>query len=85
MSASDEWTEWHLTPQGWLAANNRVDFVGTKLKPDPDGSVAVFRYSEYLGSMLGRMRREVHLVRSSGSKEEIEVLTKKFGPCPDHL
>jgi len=28
MSASKEWTEWHLTPTGWVRGSEKVDYQG---------------------------------------------------------
>src|SRR5574343_541972 len=28
MAASSEWTEWHLTPRGWVRGSDQRDFAG---------------------------------------------------------
>ena len=37
MAASNEWTEWHLTPRGWEEGSGRLDGVGvTHAEPPTD-------------------------------------------------
>ena len=84
MSASNEWTEWHLTPEGWVRGSERRDGPGTTLVDYPEGSVLVFRYSEFSGWGMN-IERNCYERRKSGSDEEIKVLLEQHGECPRRL
>src|SRR5260370_29798787 len=36
MSLSNEWTEWHLTPAGWVRGTEKEDFRTVDPEPPPD-------------------------------------------------
>jgi hypothetical protein len=50
MSASREWTEWHLTPDGWVAGAFKTDSDAADV-PAPPNTVLSFCYEEYLAAM----------------------------------
>lgn len=85
MVASNEWTEWHLTPNGWVAGSRREDNVGITKVPDPPGSVAVYTVHEVVGAIGGRWDRDVSLTRKIGTQEEIDRLLAQYGSCPNHV
>lgn len=85
MSASNEWTEWHLTPRGWEMGSARVDFAGITDVPRPADAVLTERYSEVLSSMYGKMDRDVSRVWSCEDAERIRTLFRQHGPCPRKL
>lgn len=83
MSASHEWTEWHLTPSGWVSGSERVDFGGVTEKPAPPDRVLTCRYTERLSSSFSTMDRTVReLWRRPGDDALIASLLKKHGECP---
>jgi hypothetical protein len=83
MSASDEWTEWHLTPRGWEMGSTRVDFSPTRLVAPPPDRVLTFRYRETLSAGISRTSiAKTELWRSEDAVRIRELMTK-FGSCPD--
>jgi hypothetical protein len=53
MSASREWTEWHLTPSGWQRGSKETDFApATKVEP-PEDRVLSCVYKETVASSYG--------------------------------
>jgi hypothetical protein len=85
MSASDEWTEYHLTPRGWEMGSDRVDGQGTTLKDPPADRVVTVRWREYLGSVYGKMKKYHEDVWESDDKAAIGELRRKFGDPPAEL
>lgn len=84
MSASNEWEEWHLTPQGWMAGTAKTDFNRTDVIP-PENRVATFCYTEHLSSAFSKM--ESTWEKAWGTNDaEIEELLEKFGKFPtEHI
>ncbi len=85
MSASDEWTEYHLTPKGWETGSDRVDGQGETLKDPPADRVLTVRWREYLGSVYGKMKRYHEEVWKSDDVTAISALRKQFGEPPSSL
>lgn len=85
MALSDEWTEHHLTENGWVEGSNRVDGAGTTTNIDPDGSLLVCRYSERQLSMFSKMERSVDYIRGDRTDAKVIELLNKCGPCPESL
>jgi hypothetical protein len=46
MAASNEWTEYHLTQNGWVEGSQKRDFGQTIRRPSPEGSVMRVLYHE---------------------------------------
>ena len=86
MSASNEWTEWHLTPQGWERGSEKVDFSDVKAKVRPADAVLTVKWREYLSSMHSqnwdRSHREIW---RSDDKVTMEILSAKYGDAPKSL
>ena len=83
MSASNEWTDHHLTPTGGVAGTSRLDYGPERHVPDPFGSVAVFRYQEHLSSTFSKMDRSVTLMRRIGGEAEVNHLARPHAdPAP---
>jgi len=82
MAASYEWTEWHLTPEGWVRGSNRVDINVVTEVPLPRNRVATFRYSEKMTSPFSDADKYVDEIWMSDQKEVVEGLKKQFGDCP---
>jgi hypothetical protein len=45
MTASREWTEYHLTPAGWMRGSEKTDFDQNEVTPPAD-RVLTMRYVE---------------------------------------
>jgi hypothetical protein len=85
MSASDEWTEWHLTQGGWISGSNQVDFSAAKIVPPPQDRVLTCQYFERLSSGAGRMSAGVKDVWRSDDADLVTSLLELHGACPRSL
>lgn len=85
MAASKEWTEWHLTPQGWVRGSEREDFAETKRRNPPVDRVLTVLYKEVISSACSGLHKNSEETWSSGDKDSILLLKKKFGECPNVL
>jgi hypothetical protein len=85
MSASHEWSEYHLTPEGWKSGSEQQDFAGVQTVPPPSDRVLTCRFHERQSSIYSSLDRWVDEVWRSEDAEAIEELLKKYGPCPEHL
>lgn len=81
---SKEYTEWHLTPSGWVEGNCKLDFVGLKKAPTPEDTVLSKKYKESMASAYSPLVKEITEIWTNGNEEEITELEKKF-PFPNHL
>lgn len=83
MSASNEWTEWHLTPRGWIAGDTQLD--GPRYdRPTPDDRVMTCEYREFVSSPFSPLEITV-TVRWVGDSARAAALEAKFGECPREL
>jgi hypothetical protein len=85
MSYSKEWTDWHLTPEGWVRGSERTDGVGIEEKPVPPGTVLTQRWLEEQTSPYSSMYRGLETQWTSDDKEAIQALLEKHGNCPETL
>ena len=85
MSASNEWTEWHLTPAGWVSGSRRVDVANITTEAPPADRVISYRYQEYMSSMYSQMDKELREIWKCDDSALISQLSDKFGPCPHSL
>jgi len=85
MSASNEWTEWHLTPRGWERGTEKLDFGGTTDRKIPKDRVLTKKYREKSSSIYSPQEKELNTIWSSNDNIRIQNLTKKFGECPKSL
>ena len=46
MAISRQWTEWHLTPAGWVSGSSRRDGEGNVWRDEPNDRVITFVYQE---------------------------------------
>src|SRR5262245_81274 len=83
MTCSDEWTDWHLTPAGWVEGSEMVDFGNLRKKPVPDDRVLTRRRGEVQTSPYSEMHRYIKTTWESDERETIETLLKQYGECPE--
>lgn len=84
MAASNEWTEYHLTKDGWIAGSERLDFQETKIVKPPSNRVLTRKYKEYLASRYSVMEMTYSTIWTSGDNDFINDLLKVFPhPHPD--
>lgn len=83
MSASLEWTEWHLTPEGWKRGTIKSE-KGIQQTGEPVGSVARFQYVED-HSGYGRDTSILTHTSSPVDLQAFEHLISLYGTCPTSL
>ena len=85
MSASSEWTEWHLTASGWVRGTTKTE-TAKKIAAPPQSSVAAYQYIEEHSGYGGGTERVVQTSTSSKvSADEMQRLLDLFGNCPQSL
>ena len=48
MAISRQWTEWHLTPRGWVSGSSRRDGEGNVWRDEPEDRIVTFAYQEQI-------------------------------------
>ena len=71
------WTDWHLTPAGWVAGTNSIDGVSQHVLP-PCERVLSYRFRVALDFTLGR----VEMLYRSEDESMIRKLSARYGECP---
>ncbi len=85
MAASNEWTEWHLTPRGWERGSERDDSKGVTRRDKPAGSVMCVCYGEYAGYMVASSYRKSLEETWRLDDESVSELLNKYGEAPQRL
>jgi hypothetical protein len=85
MSASYEWTEWHLSPRGWEQGSCKIDFGDVHKKEPPHDRVRSCVYHETLSSVFSQMSRYVDETWRSNDEAKVNELLEEFGECPNSL
>jgi hypothetical protein len=85
MSATNEWTEWHLTPKGWIRGSERTDHAGTVTRDPPIDRVITVTYSEYQAMIQHKARIDQEEDWRSDDASSIAALETQYGPAPRHL
>ena len=84
MSASHEWTEYHLTPRGWEQGSYQRDFAKRQDEPPPADRVLTKIYGERLSSMFSKKPELYENETWRGTDADaIARLQRKFGTCPE--
>ena len=84
MSASNEWTEWHLTQDGWQRGTEKEDFKRIDRDPPKDRVLTVV-YRQFLSSMYSKPEESLNLTWRASDEGAIARLQAKFGLPPRHL
>ena len=85
MSASHEWTEWHLTHRGWEQGSWKIDFGSVNHKGYPADRVLTCQYHVRLSSSFSQYQRYVDEIWQSDNETVVKELIQKFGECPERL
>ena len=56
MAESNEWTEWHLTKNGWEKGSNKTDF-NKEIKVTPESRFLTKRYTEIVTSSFSKLNK----------------------------
>jgi len=84
MAASNEWTEYHLTEDGWVEGDQKRDFGKPLSRPTPPGRVLSFVYKE-TGNGYGPLQGSNNEIWRGSDEALIAVLLEKFGPAPQEI
>lgn len=82
MSESVEYTDWHLTPDGWKRGTTRTDNGVVEDVAIPSGCVATYRCTEEYSSPASRPNRFSAITWQSPEHEELSKLLDVYGDCP---
>jgi|APEBP8051073058_1049385.scaffolds.fasta_scaffold30026_1 hypothetical protein len=85
MSASYEWTDWHLTPNGWVRGTMKTDAGVQSSSAPPSSVVATFRYSEDHPGYGTADERVVMRSPEGQAPDEVQALMQVYGECPCSL
>jgi hypothetical protein len=84
MAASNEWTEHHLTPNGWVRGNERRDSGQPVSRPIPQDRVLTVIYKETCNG-YGPVHESQDIQWESSDTKRVEELLSKFGVPPKRL
>jgi hypothetical protein len=88
MAISRQWTEWHLTPAGWVSGSSRRDSEGNVWRDEPEDRVMTFVYQEHTDKahpVPHASVQESWRSKSVGAGSRIDELLTQHGPCPAKL
>lgn len=74
------WTDWHLTPQGWVAGTSSIDGVADHVGP-PGARVLSYRFR--MNPMLPSGRME--MIFSAKNAAMVREIESRFGECPARI
>ncbi len=80
MAVSREWTEWHLTPAGWVSGSNRRAGEGNVWRDEPEDRIITFVYQEQPQVTVQESWRS-----KAAPESQIEQLLAQYGECPRRL
>jgi len=84
MAASNEWTEWHLTPGGWVRGSEMVDINNLTQVDPPPGRILTVRYAERSSWGANFEKTTKELWRGSDASA-VERLLAQHGEAPKQL
>jgi hypothetical protein len=85
MAVSRQWTEWHLTPAGWVSGSSRREGEGNVWRDEPEERVATFVYQEQIDKAHPEPHPTVQESWRSKTATNIDQLLAEHGPCPRRL
>jgi hypothetical protein len=80
MAVSREWTEWHLTPAGWVSGSSRRTGEGNVWRDEPEDRIITFVYQEQ-----PQVKVEESWRSKTTPEDQIERLMAQHGECPRRL
>ncbi len=80
------WTEWHLTPEGWIPGVTHLINGGAKGNADPPADRCLTcAFEELQENSPGGVKSVVTERWRSDTKQQVEDLMRRFGECPREL
>jgi len=81
MSASNEWFEHHLTPNGWVDGTEKLD-SGLREAVIPEDRVLTLCFHEYLSSPFSKIELWYSEKWRHQNNDLVRMLTEKYGEIP---
>ena len=85
MAIRNEWTEWHLTPEGWQRGSTRVHGKGNTWADEPESRVLSYVYKEVATSSTPEAVVSSEETWRSKTATDIDALLRQHGPSPQRL
>jgi hypothetical protein len=88
MAISRQWTEWHLTPGGWVSGSSRRDGEGNVWRDEPEDRVVTFVYQEQIDKNHPEpvaTVQESWRSKVAGVASNVNQLLARHCPCPKKL
>ncbi len=85
MAIRQEWTEWHLTPEGWKRGSTRVQGKGNTWADEPEDRVLSYVYKEVETNGSGQAQVSAEESWRSKTATDIDALLRQHGPSPRQL
>lgn len=85
MSTDHLWTEWHLTPCGWVSGSVKTELGSTLEVESPRERVLTCRYDYCESKAHEQPLGTVAELWRSADAEKVEKLMAIFGSCPQNL
>lgn len=85
MALRNEWTEWHLTPEGWQKGSTRVQGQGNSWAEEPENRALSWVYKEVETSASPEVKITHEETWRSKTATDIDALLRQHGPCPRKL
>ena len=85
MAIRNEWTEWHLTPEGWQRGSTRQQGKGNTWADEPEDRVLSFVYKEVETGSTPEPRVSAEETWRSKTATDIDALVQQHGECPQKL
>ena len=84
MSASNEWFEYHLTPDGWVKGSEEVDIGGVTEREVPPNVIISLTFHERMSSIYSTPERWYDTEKGNCEipEEKLHELYKKYGRVP---
>ncbi len=85
MAVDHLWTEWHLTPCGWVSGSVKTELGSTMEVEPPLERVLTCRYDYCENKAHSRPFGRVTELWRSADADRVEMLLALFGNCPENL
>jgi hypothetical protein len=87
MAIRKEWTEWHLTPQGWEQGSTRREGRGNEWRDEPADRLLSYQHIEIHGS-AGHPKittEETWRTKDTAALQQLEAALARYGAAPSRL
>jgi hypothetical protein len=78
MILSLEWTDWHLTPNGWTKGSHKMDFHNIHFKEPPPDRLLTRRYEESIESIYAPLKIKRKTLWANCNPKLIKKLIRQY-------